>query len=84
MDPDFVVWVKCTIFCLNRGLSVYLGLYAPDFPKNTSKYLFDISSFLYKPPYLWGDFGLKATQIMLNLLLQKKVRFCQKYIEILI
>ena len=32
-DADFVLQVKCTIFWLNRGLSVYLVLYAPNFPK---------------------------------------------------
>ena len=40
MDPDFVVQVKYTIFWLNIGLRVYLDLYAPDFSKTTSKYLF--------------------------------------------
>ena len=40
MDPDFVVQVKCTIFCLNRDLRVYFDLDAPDFPKNNAKYLF--------------------------------------------
>ena len=32
--------VKCTIFWLNRGLRVHLDLYAPDFPKTISKYLY--------------------------------------------
>ena len=42
MDPDFVVQVKCTIFGLNRGLRVYVDMYALDFykKKSTSKYLF--------------------------------------------
>ena len=40
MDPDFVVEVKCTIFWLNKGLRLYFDLFAPDFPKSTSKYLF--------------------------------------------
>ena len=39
MYTDFVLQVKCTIFWLNSGLMVYLDLYAPDFPKSTSKYL---------------------------------------------
>ena len=29
---EFVLLVKCTVFCLNRGLSVYSDLYSPDFP----------------------------------------------------
>ena len=40
IDPDFVVLVKFSIFWLHRVLRVYLDMYAPDFPKNTSKYLF--------------------------------------------
>ena len=32
--PKFVVQVKCTIFCINRGLRVYLDLYVPDSPQN--------------------------------------------------
>ena len=39
MGTDFVLQVKCTIFWLKRGLRVHLGLYAPDCPKSTSKYL---------------------------------------------
>ena len=41
-DADFVFQVKCTIFWLNRGLTVYLYLCEPDFPKSTyavQKYL---------------------------------------------
>ena len=37
MDPDFVVPVKCTIFWMNRGVRVYLDLYAPDFSKSYYK-----------------------------------------------
>ena len=40
MDPDFVVHVKCTIFWLNGGLRVSLDLFARDFPKSSSQYLF--------------------------------------------
>ena len=39
MCTDFVCQVKYTISWLNRDLRVYLDLYAPDFPKSTSKYL---------------------------------------------
>ena len=42
MDPDIIVQVKGTIFWPNRGLRVYLDMYAPDFPKSTYKYLFCI------------------------------------------
>ena len=37
---DFVFHVKWTKFCFKRGLMVQLDLYAPDFSKSTSKYLF--------------------------------------------
>ena len=40
MGTDFVLQVKCTIFWLKRGWRVHLDLYAPDFPKSTSMYLF--------------------------------------------
>ena len=40
MCTDFVFQVKFIIFWLNRGLMVHLNLYAPDFPKIISKYLY--------------------------------------------
>ena len=40
MDTDLVVVVKCTIFWLNRGLRVYLDLFALNFQKSKCKYLF--------------------------------------------
>ena len=33
VGADFVLQVKCTIFWLNRVLSLYIDLYAPDFQK---------------------------------------------------
>ena len=39
MGTDFIFQVKCTMFWIKRGLRVHLDLYAPDFPKCTSKYL---------------------------------------------
>ena len=39
MGTDFDLQVKCTLLWPNRGLSVYLDLYAPYFPRSTSKYL---------------------------------------------
>ena len=39
MGTNFDFQVKSTIFWLNRGLTVYLYLYEPDFPKSTYKYL---------------------------------------------
>ena len=44
MFTYFVLKVKCTIFWLNRGLMVYLDLYALDFPKSTSKYFLQPST----------------------------------------
>ena len=48
MDPDFFIEVKCTIFGLNSGLSVYVNLYAADCLKSTFKHLFSLqqSTFL--------------------------------------
>ena len=40
MCTDFVLQVKFIIFWLNRGLRVHMDLYAPDFPKIISKYLY--------------------------------------------
>ena len=40
MDSDLVFQVKCTIFWINRDLRVHLDLYAPNFPRSTSKFLF--------------------------------------------
>ena len=60
LDPNFVVGVKCTIFWLKRGLRVYLDLYAPYFPKSTSKYLFGLSTFLVQNILFWRRFWLKS------------------------
>ena len=35
---EFISWVKCTIFWLNRGLMVYFDMYLPDFEEE-KKYL---------------------------------------------
>ena len=40
MGVDFVIGFKVTIFWLNRGLRLYLDLYAADVQKNTIKYFF--------------------------------------------
>ena len=65
MGTDFVLQIKCTIFWLNRGLREYLDLYAPDFPKSTSKYFLHPSTFSLKHPFL-EVFLIKTTQIMLK------------------
>ena len=57
MGTDFVLQVKYPIFWLNRGLRVYLDLYAPDFPKSTSKYYLHPITFQSKTPYFGGVFG---------------------------
>ena len=57
MGTDFVLQVKCTIFCFNRGLRVYLDFYAPDFPKSTAKYFLHPSTFQSKTPYFGGVYG---------------------------
>ena len=38
MGTDIVLQVKRTIYWLNPGLQVYLGLYQPDFAKSTFKH----------------------------------------------
>ena len=53
--------VKFTIFCLNKGLRVYLDLYAPDFPKSTPKNIFHPSTLLVKTPHFGA---LETTPIM--------------------
>ena len=50
MGTDFVIQVKFTIFWLNRGLRVYLDLYASDFPKSTSQYFLHPSTFKSQTP----------------------------------
>ena len=54
MCTDFVLQVKFTIFWLNRGLRVYLDLYASDFPKSTSQYFLHPSTFKSQTPYFGG------------------------------
>ena len=71
MGTDFVLQVKCTIFWLNRGMRVYLGLYAPDFPKSTSKYFLHLVLFSLKHPIL-EVFLVKTTKIMKKKDLAKK------------
>ena len=68
MFTDFVLKVKCTIFWLNRGLMVYLDLYAPDFPKSTSKYFLQPSTFNLKHP-IFVAILVKNHQIMKKTLL---------------
>ena len=52
MRTDFVLQVKCTIFWLNRGLMVYLDLYAPDFPKSTGSTFYILVLFSLKQTIL--------------------------------
>ena len=70
MDPDFVK-VKFTIFWRNRGLKVYLDLYAPNFQKNISKYFFGLCTFIVQNNIFCRHFS----SIVKNL-------FCQQYIDL--
>ena len=80
MNPDFVVQIKCTIFWLNRGLSVNLDLYAPDFPKSTSKYLFGLIIFLVQKTLFWSRFWFKNHPNHVKHIVAKK-KNCQQYID---
>ena len=73
MDPDFVVPVKYTIFWLNRGLRVYLDVYASDFSKSTSQYFLHPSTFFYfQTPYFGGFVWLKNHPNHVKPILAKK------------
>ena len=82
MGTDFVFQMKCTIFWLTIGLRVYLGLYVPDFPKNTSKYFFLYpSTFQSKTPSFEVVFVNKSTQNMKKrILARNNGKLSQKYI----
>ena len=80
MFTDFVLKVKCTIFWLNRGLMVYLDFYAPDFPKSTSKYFLQPSTFSLKHP-IFVAILVKNHQIMKNTFGNSKIwKLSQQYI----
>ena len=72
MCTDFVLQVKFTIFWLNRGLRVYLDLYASDFPKSTSQYFLHPSTFKSQTPYFGGFFGKRNHPNHVKYILAKK------------
>ena len=85
MDPDFVVQVKGTIFWLHKGLGVYLGLYAPDLPKNPLSTFLASVSVQYKTPNFGTIFGSKDTPITYTISLQnKKLYFVNNTLIILV
>ena len=59
MHYHFIVQVKCTIFCLIRGLRVYFDLCEPDFPK---KYL----QVLFVTKYLLGQLNICTLTLLIK------------------
>ena len=72
MLNDFVLQVKFTIFWLNRGLRVYLDLYSSDFPKSTSQYFLNPSTFKSQTTYFGGFFGKRNHPNHVKYMLAKK------------